>query len=92
MNILLEADSRSTVCSDDACAARASDACETRAAGRPKDGARASRVPARLMRDKVHAFGEKLKGYENTGAPWRMQTHFPASTRTIRISKGGWSG
>ena len=32
---------------------------------------------------------EKLKGYENTGAPWRMQTHFPASTRTIRISKGG---
>jgi len=70
-------------------ATRAAGARDARPDGARMARARGARVPARLMRDKVHAYVEKLKGYANTGAPWRMQTHFPASTKMVRISKGG---
>ena len=75
-----------------ACDARGRRAGRARPDGARMARARGARVPARLMRDKVHAYGEKLKGtrtLERLGPPWRMQTHFSASTRAIRISKGG---
>ena len=75
-----------------ACDARGRRAGRARPDGARMARARGARVPARLMRDKVHAYVEKLKGYANTGAPWTALAHadaFSASTRAIRISKEG---